>query len=166
MVNKTDIKYAASLAYLTIYPGTTMHSTVAGKSSFVLKHQPRSVLYYVKGETDGMASVVWGTYVRPKTATAPISWSRTLLNASSNQPGYVNIEENVPPSSIYPKLNVEKNHSKILLETQILCFDTNNTREIFGFHLVNPHRIRDGAYFSSVVTFTPNNGFSANNAPP
>ena len=63
--------------------------------------------------------------------------------------------------------NVE---SKIIIETQLRWISddslntagkqANSAREVFGLRLVSPKSHASGAYFPSVVIFTPYGGFS------
>ncbi len=172
-ITRKDIKYAASLAYLTIYPGTTMFTTKSGSEWHTFNHQPRVYVHYVKGLLDGKASVVWAYWCRSRWFITPDQfWDGTLSSTDQSVIPYV---KNVSPSSIYPTLKIEEGKAKIILETQIRWDasggqrDANgktagSAREVFGLRFVNPKYVgnNQSGYFSSVVIFTPNNGFTEN----
>lgn len=56
-LKKNDICHAASLAFLTIYPGTTQYSP-ASAWKHELRHVPGIFLYYVQGSTQGKAKCI------------------------------------------------------------------------------------------------------------
>ena len=163
-----DFSHAASLAFLSIYPGKTMYSSTDGKQCHEFIHFPFFSVYYVQGTSNGKAKCLWGKQFTCSTNTAPpwilfrnitrnVNWS--IVTYSSNE---------ITASSIYPTLKVEENRPKVILETSIYWYppskdkngirSANNAQEIFGLRLVNPKKAVD-LYFNSVVIFTPNDGF-------
>jgi len=166
-ITMNDIKYAASLAYLTIYPGTTMFTTTPGKEYHVFTHQPRVYMHYVKSGSEGKASSVWMLWVRPGSSTDPKNWDSE--GAAGKYAGsVVQFKTNVTPSSIYPTLKMDSGHDKVIIETQIRWDSSGqrnangkllkSTREVFGCYLANIKQSKN--YFVSVVIFTPNSGFT------
>lgn len=165
-ITRNDIRYAASLAYLTVYPGTTMFTVKSGSQWHTFNHQPRVFIDYVKGGADGKASTKWKYWIRTKTNTN--NWAGDFLSVTDSST--VNFATDVTPSSIYPTLKVEEGKSKVLIDVQIRWNpldqrDVNgktagSAREVFGLRLVNPKEYSLGTYFPSVVIFTPNGGFS------
>ncbi|MBO4405119.1 MAG: hypothetical protein J5821_00130 [Alphaproteobacteria bacterium] len=162
-----DLSHAASLAYLTIYPGTTMYSTAEGSLRHGLTHCPFFTVYYVEGMSEGKAKCKWGTAFTStynktppfrfyKNITANQTWSTVTYNSSG-----------VDASTIYPTLKVEEGKPKIILETTLYWTENmadtngkkvNSAREAFGLRFVNPKRLYN-LYFHSVVIFSPNKGF-------
>ena len=59
-ITANDLRNIVAAAYLSIYPGTTMFSTseVPWKSFF--GHNAMGFIWYVKGNDNGTASVIWG----------------------------------------------------------------------------------------------------------
>ncbi len=162
-----DLCYAASLAYLTIYPGTTMYSTVVDNYRHGLIHCPFAVIYYVKGTSGGKAKCLWGKAIT-STTNKSLPWINYRNITSSQSWSTVTYESSeADPSSIYPTLKVEEGQSKIILEITLywgsaMC-DTNgkkvaSAREAFRLHFIQPKHFVS-LYFHSVIIFTPNNGF-------
>ena len=163
-----DLCHAASLAFLSIYPGKTMYATVDGQDKHEFIHEPFFIIYYVKGTSEGKAKCVWGKSITTFGNAQP-PW-RTFADITSYQTwSLVKYNSNeVAASSIYPTLKTENDKPKIILETALWWskskMDKNGNkvstaREVFGLHLVNPKRHYD-LYFNSVVIFSPNAGFS------
>jgi len=162
-----DLCHAASLAYLSIYPGTTMYSTTYGQYKHEFIHCPFFAVYYVQGTTGGKAKCLWSKHITTGTYTAP-NWRLFYNYTNDVSHSSVRYSANeVTASSIYPTLKVEENKPKIILETSMFWannfMDKNGkkvstAREAFGFRFVNPKRLND-LYFHSVVIFTPNAGF-------
>jgi len=170
-ISVPDIERAASLAYLSIYPGTTMFTTKSGSQNHVLNHQPRIYMYYVESNGDGTASTVWNLWLRSGSYTTPTSWSNSYL--TSNDHSLVSLGTDVPPSSIYPSLKMDDGKPRIILDVQLRWGSDQrdadgktaaSAREVFKFLTVNPtsKAVSDNGstYFPAVVTFTPNAGFS------
>ncbi len=162
-----DLCNAGSLAYLTIYPGTTMYSTVQGAYRHGLIHCPFFVTYYVEGLSGEKAKCKWGKaitsttnqtppWVNYRDITSTQGWSTITYNANE-----------VNASSIYPTLKIEEGKSKIILESTLYwgsaMYDVDgrrasNNREVFRCRLVNPKHFKS-LYFHSVIIFSPNAGF-------
>jgi len=166
-ISASDIKRAASLAYLSIYPGTTMFTTKSGSEYHVFNHQPRIYMHYVESNGDGTVSNVWSFWARTNSNLS--SWSGGTDKPTES---IINWGENVPPSSIYPSLKMDDGNPRIILEVQFRWNPSqqrdangktaNSAREVFKFLTVNPTSKgqNNSAYFTSVVTFIPNAGFS------
>jgi len=167
-----DIKYSAALSYLSIYPGNTMFTIKSGREWHLFAHQPRVYIYYVKGGADQKASTVWGLWIRSGTAVEPKKWHSETTQDVDFPGSIVSLKKNVAPSSIYSLLKMEGNYSKIILEAQMRWnsseqLDANgklvkSARKVFGCYLVNPKDNAKAAYFSSIVVFSPNRGFTEN----
>ncbi len=168
-LNKDDICRAASLAFLSMYPGTTQYSSTAGKWWHEFRHAPGVFCYYVKGSTGGKAKCLWGKMFRSGNTQKPL-WNNIhdAANSSINSGSKVTYSaSDVAPSSIYPTLKVEEGKSKIILESFLNwdsgCKDPNGNnvktaREAFGFRFLKPNGT-SSYYFNSIVIFTPNDGF-------
>lgn len=171
-LNFDDLRYAASLAFQTIYPGTTQYSP-DGLWHHALRHIPYAGVYYVQGTSNGKAKCLWGKSFRSGTAKNP-PWT-SYYQASDGFEKYVmNYSSNeIEASSIYPTLKVEDGKSKIILET-FIYWDTGTrdltgtkiltAREAFGCCLANVSSATAKKnfpylFFPSVVIFTPNAGF-------
>lgn len=163
-----DIKYAFGLAWLNVYPGVTMFYKGSGHELF---HMPRVYIYYVKGEPEGKASVKWGIWLNTLSATAG-TWNSDVLSASESGSTNSSVKwgTNVDPANIYPTLRIEEGKAKIILAVH-LRWEGNNlsskgekagsAREVFKLFAANPKVYGNMTYFPAVVTFTPNDGFTA-----
>jgi len=165
-ITMADIKHAASLAYLTIYPGTTMYSKNNIMTCHEFFHMPRVYMFCVKGESNQKASCIWCCWTNTMT-TRTDRWGYGSL--TGNGQCVTRWRTNADPSTIYPTLKIEEGKYKIILEAQISWRDTyqnpigktlSSAREVFGLRLVNPKEYSTYAYFPSVVIFTPNSGFT------
>jgi hypothetical protein len=160
-VTQLDIKYAASLAYLTVYPGTTMYST-SGDLHHIFNHQPRVYVSYVEGESDGKASIKWTYWTRSGAGETPDTWNAGFLAAGNTDQSAISNKINANSSEIYPTLKTEETKPKVLIDVQ-LRRENRPEKETFGFYFVNPKYVGNNqtGYFSSVMIFSPNNGFSS-----
>ena len=161
-----DVVRAAKLAYLSIYPGTTMYRNDPERKYF---HVPRVFVYYVEGDGNGKASCKWGLWIHTRRSVVG-KWNYGTFT-SSDANSTVTMGENVDPSSIYPTLKINEK-SKVIIETQLSWSSdnseytdvngkkANSAREAFGCFLVTPKLHKATAYFPSVVIFTPYGGFS------
>ena len=61
-----DVGYAAKLAYLSIYPGTTMYRKDSGHEFF---HMPRIFVHYIESDSNGKASCKWVLYLHTRGAS-------------------------------------------------------------------------------------------------
>ncbi len=178
-ITANDLKYAMTLAYQTVYPGKTMFGQGNGLP-FV--HVPHPIIYYVKGNQDGTATAVWGTALWTNDIVAtrsPETIKTGTLTTSHDLSKIKNVGTNVSPSQIYPTLKIGPGEVKIIVEALIffqLDFKDINgksgytSREIFGCRLVAPKIWKNGnysqldnyasrgAFFNSVVIFTPKPG--------
>ena len=166
-VSSKDIANSVKLAYLSIYPGTTMYKKDSGHEFF---HVPRVYIFYVEGNDEGKASCKWVRWYYS------LSSSVGFMNVGQSENGKVATTvqwaENADPSSIYPTLKIEKGKPKIIIETQLRWASSDSpdtigkkassAREAFGCYLVNPKKHVNRGYFSSVVIFSPYGGFSEN----
>ena len=160
-ITKNDIKYAASLAYLTIYPGTTMYTTVSGSEKHIFGHQPRVFIHYVKGESGEKASTRWALWTRSGGGINPAEWHFSSMS-NTDQSAVYYAKNATPSSEIYPTLKIEEGKPKVLIDVQIRRTGNQSARETFGLHFVNPKYVgtNQTGYFSSVVIFTPHSGFT------
>ncbi|MBO7641853.1 MAG: pilus assembly protein [Alphaproteobacteria bacterium] len=160
LLSKTDLSHAASLAFLTIYPGTTQYSRE-------LKHIPSLACYYTKGSTREKARCIWGKGIRSGTAESPPWNDSRSITSKDSRSKVVYSSTDVSYSSIYPTLRVDAEKVKIILEVMInwdsSYKDSNGnnaltSRGAFGLHFIAP-RSYSSSYFNSVVIFAPNAGF-------
>ena len=166
-IKRDDIKHAAALAYLTIYPGTTMYNLQDSGSYHYFFHMPRVYIYYIKGKSDGKASTMWGCYANTYNIKFA-SWRSDVLSSNSSY-SVINMGTNIIQSNIYPTLKVEEERSKVIIEVQLAWGSgyansngekVSSAREAFGLRLVNPKPHATNTYFPAVVTFIPNSGFT------
>lgn len=174
-INKNDIKYAASLAHLTIYPGKTMYADgKRGKYSHELSHMPFFFIHYVRALSGGKASVLWSYYCFCYSAVDPTGWQ---VDVNSSTYCVVKRKTNVAPKDIYPTLKIDEgDDDKIIIECPLFCrertmslnayaaSDNQDTRakKAFKCMLATPRasykKSLFGFYFPSVVIFTPQKG--------
>ena len=163
-----DLSHAASLAFLSMYPGKTMYSIVSGQNKYEFFHKPFFIIYYVEGTSGEKAKCVWGKAIATGDNKGKPPWGN-FMNITNNQSwSIVTYTTNeVTPSSIYSLLKVDNGMPKIILETALWWAPANmdrnekkvdTAREAFGFRFVNPKRHVD-LYFNSVVMFSPSAGF-------
>ena len=162
-----DLCHAASLAYLTIYPGTTMYSTTNSQRRHEFIHCPFFMVYYVQGTTDGKAKCLWDLHITTDTCTNP-PWRVFANYARPTTHSTVTYSANeVPASSIYPTLKIEGDKPKIIVEPTLFWgknfMDKNGNKvssaiQAFGYRFTKPKNFND-LYFNQVVIFTPNAGF-------
>lgn len=163
-ISLNDLKYAACSAYLTVYPGISMHTP---KNNYYVKgFYPECDWFYVKGEANGRASVKWrvqGDY----SSTQYVLW----VSHSDSSATVVRYRTNVSPSAIYPTLTIREGECKIILECHLrfsssyhfadgrLC---GNARNVFGFLMHNPRPDAANSIWQSpfveVAIFTPHDG--------
>jgi hypothetical protein len=176
LITSNNIRYAVAGAYLTIFTGKTMYTTANGKTP--LGYSPSGNLFYVKGNDDGTASVIWsvGWFSgddSPSPATISIKPTADLVTS-----GLVTVKTNVPPLEIYPELQIQPGEVKILVEVG-LCYkassplygfsDDRNCQDVspktaFGLLLLNPPHVNE-IFFNKVVIFTPKPGLFNETAP-
>ena len=105
------IKYAASLAYLSIFPGkTNFHSTV--KSD--LGYNGLGYIFCVQGNEDSTASVRWVR--RFHFADGVSSPSKVSIDQGLLQRSNVKILTDASPAEIYPTLKINPGDIKIIVE--------------------------------------------------
>ena len=181
-ITANDLRYITSAAYLTIFPGTTMFWQGKGLH-FVCA--PHPLIYYVKGNSDGTATTVWGIAFWTSESTV-VSPAKMKIDAwsSTHDLSRINMGTNVPPSQIYPTLKIKPGEVKIIVEAVIFFHtgfkDVNGKsgytpQKVFGCHLLSPKHWRNQngylsksqrmAFFNSVVIFSPNPGLFSETAP-
>ena len=176
-----DIMRAASLAFLTIYPGKTMYADgKRGKFSHEFSHTPYFFIHYVRGLSGGKASVLWSYEFACYDAVNPTGWSIHHTGENYNKYCAVKHKTNVAPKDIYPTLKInEGDDDKIIIECLFFCRDVTmslnayaasdnqytRAKKAFNCMLVTPRTIYNGGanfgfgfYFPSVVIFTPKKG--------
>ena len=182
-ITLTDLGYAASLAFLSIYPGKTMYSDrKRGNASHELSHFPKFHIHYVKGLSGGKASGIWALRFRIQEGTTPTEWAYTVMK-STDSDSKVKWGTNLAQSTIYPTLKMDEGKYKIILEcvlyngessmsnNEYLATDSQSTRakKSFKCRLITPKpnykSDGHGYYFDSVVIFTPKPGLFDETAP-
>jgi hypothetical protein len=174
-ITRTDIKYAVAAAYLSIYPGKTMYTTDPHAHPY--GHFPIIWMYYVVGESDGNASIVWGIHAYVDgTATTSISISNLV---STHIYSLVTYLQNANPSAIHPKLRINPGERKIILECAY-CYHLGlsnfkfsdgrtcanvSSKKAFGFWALPIKPSKEAGYFNAVVIFTPKPGLFDDNGP-
>lgn len=185
-ITATDLRNIYSAATLSIYPINDFSNRSGGHK---LGHFPEFQIFYVKGNSDGTASVIWSCTIHMWNYKMVIS-SPSAVGVRVDTPGrsarsVVNIATNVDPKIIYPKLSMTATDKKIIVETKICystssayCFDNGvacnkvSSREALGLYLVSPKGLKnnsggssDYGYFNSVVIFSPNPNLFTDTAP-
>lgn len=157
-ISSSDIRYAASLAYLSIFPGkTNFHSGNIG----VLGYNGLGYVFCVQGNEDSTASVRWvRRFNFVETISKPsIVWIDQKFLTASN----IKILTNAAPSEIYPTLKINPGDIKIIIECSIFqAYTSLPTYKVFGLYLYKIPRFtksRAGGssttYFHSAVIFSP-----------
>ena len=177
-----DIKRAASLAFLSVYPGKTMYFNGTERSAHDLSHYPKFHIHYVKGLSGGKASGVWARRFRINEGIKPSGWMYTNMTKTDSD-SKVKWGNNLAQSTIYPTLKVDEGKYKIILECVLYAGSESinrshyvatddlsaMARKAFKCFLAIPRPAypnKDrGYYFSSVVIFTPKEGLF-NTTPP
>lgn len=170
-----DIRYAASLAYLSIFPGTTEFLSKPATSD--LGYRPFGFIFCVRGNTNSTASVLRAkkfhmAYHKELTPNT-VSVEADLLIRTN-----VKLLSNVNPSEIYPSLKINPSETKIIIECASFYYQAKgyyftdgraqsdvSPAQAFGLKLfkLNPPITRDGCvnnnvFFHSTVIFTPKSG--------
>ena len=185
-----DIKYAATLAYLSIYPGTTMYRIGESGSKHKLSHAPRLNIHYIKALSEGKASCTWCIRFLGEGASNPLGWSPSIkasISSTLTSPALSSIclSPEATPSSIYPTLKMEEK-DKIIVEVNLFnaahVMNPNDyvegdkqetlAKKAFKCLLATPRPLvrninsTQGWYFDSVVIFTPHGGLFDPDNPP
>ena len=86
--------------------------------------------------------------------------------SSDNPSSTVRWGQNIDPSAIYPRLKVDNDKGKIIVETQFRV-NSGEAKTAFGLRLVNPKpsTSSNDSFFSSVVIFQPKNELFSGTAP-
>lgn len=180
-ITVNDIKYAASAAYLSAFPGTSRFVSKGIKTS-ELGYNPLGNIFCVQGITDSTAKVLWAKRFHMADGVyAPINVG---VDNGIRRTNVKNLS-NVSPSEIYPTLRIGKDQIKIIIECAVHYSQASGYRfadgrltanvspsHAFGLklHRLSPPATRDGKnndaiYFHSVVIFTPRLGLFDETAP-
>ena len=134
------------------------------------QYQTSYVIYYVRGEANNKASVIWEVYFENY---CKADW--TVYSAVNNSKKFsfvVKRKTNVNPSEITPNLKIKEGEVKIILECSMLLLQTNiNTRTAFDFLIYSPrfYKLSNSAhryFFTSILIFTPKPGLFFETPPP
>ena len=180
-ITANDIRYAASLAYLSVFPGKTRFLSKTKTSD--LGYNPLGYIYCIKGVSNSKASVLWARrfHAADGDAFAP---DTVVFDNNVKRTNVKNLSE-VSPSDIYPTLKINSGEIKIILEcaihysqwNQYFFSDGRCNRDVspsqaFGLKgiLLSAPVTRDGSankeiFFSSAVIFTPKPGLFSETAP-
>ncbi len=170
-------KDAVALAYLSIYPGTTMYKKDA--SGHGLIHTPQVNIYCVSKDEDESddisSSCVWGWRIRSiDSSTNPETLDCSDISADSNF-SIINWKTNTNPTSIYPNLSVSKSTPKKMIVEASLHWEPNQSSasgrkvdasgKVFGCFGHNPSSATSKkgynySFFPAICTFTPNEPYS------
>ena len=171
----SDIRYAASLAFSSMFPGTTRFVISHNKSE--LGYCPHGFIACVQGNKDSSASVLWEKRFHfTSNVKTP---SSVAIDGNSFHRSNIKYLQNASPSEIYPTLKFDKpGDIKIIFESNIHYSQSSysfgdgrltknvSPSEAFGLRLykLSPPSTRgrkegqtqnDGIYFHSAVIFTP-----------
>ena len=177
-----DVKRAASLACLSMYPGKTMYFNGKTRGAHDFSHYPKFHIHYVKGLSKGKASCIWALRFNIQNGVNPSEWGYTKMT-STDSDSKVTWGSNLDQSTIYPTLKVDENKYKIIVECAIYCGvnsmndseyvstddQSTRSRKAFKCRLVTPksngnsndHRY----YFNSIVIFEPKPRLFSETAP-
>ncbi|MDR1333680.1 MAG: hypothetical protein LBJ71_00475 [Holosporaceae bacterium] len=144
-----------------------MYRTSAGAAP--MGYVSHGHIYYVRGNANGKADVLW--YVRFYTSGDTYSpLTINLEREAWESESLIKIKRNAIPSDIYPELKIQSGETKIIVECAFHYYVTNfgykftdgrlckdvPSGNAFGFHVLNLKN--QGAFFRTVVVFTPNPG--------
>ncbi len=165
-ITASDIRNINALAWLSVFPGTSMYYQGSG---FPLGYTWYTHIYYVKGLADGKASCMTRCYVTGTYSSSrnPSSVSVSILT-NTNPGSLISNKQNVHPSAIYPSLTINEGEVKVIVEATLCSINSSNVfktsngtsltaKKAFGFYLLNPSS-KNGTvshFFNSVVIFTP-----------
>ena len=158
-----DIRYAVSLAYLSVFQGKTEFLTKSFTSD--LGYHPLGFIFCVQGNNDSTASVLWArkfhmAYKKEFTPASVAVENDVLVRTN------IKILSNASPSEIYPTLKIAPGEMKIIIECTIhyaskdyAFTDGRKTSKVspsqaFGLRLykLSPPIARDG-YANNTVYF-------------
>ncbi len=170
-IKREDFFRAASLAYLSAYPGKTMYYNGAGRYAHDLSHLPKMHIYYVEGVADGKVSGVWGLRRHLTNGKIPTEWDESDMysSTSTDTDSQITWGTNLDASIMYPGLKIKKGDKKIIVECVFFCdkngmsqnnyvaSDSQSTcaRKAFRLLFVTPKARGLANYFNSVAIFTP-----------
>jgi hypothetical protein len=162
-VTKSDLRGIFSAAFLTIFPGKTQFSRSKG--------QPLVYLFYIRGEPNGNASVIW-MWDSDAQGAYPFPASRIVTSAGAFADSVrpVRYKTNAAPKEIHENLSIQPGEVKMIVLMSFICYQA-AAKEIFGFYMVPPSPYGKNAYcsylffFSTVVIFTPKSGLFSETAP-
>lgn len=168
-ITKKDLQAIFALSWLSVCPGgAANYSGLTWKNPYTFYTK----VFYVKGQDDGKASVVWAYYYNPQQTLYSNIFS---VNVGTDNPDYtcfaVRCKKNVNPSEIYSVLKINPNEEKILVETMIKRSEDNSEtdynghkfshKEALGFYLIIPKYLTGYNrlnFFNSVAIFAPKPG--------
>ena len=161
-INYNDIRYASSLAYLSMFPGTTRFANRKEKN-------PLGYVFCVRGNTDSTATVLWTRRFHMSGVSDP---SNVVIDQDGLERSNVKRLSNALPTEIYPALKINPGETKIILECAVHYYNTDvPCSRAFGLRLLklSPPALRAGSndaiFFPSVVIFTPKPGLFDATAP-
>ena len=175
-INCDDIRYAASLAYLSMFPGTSRFTITANRThTSDFGYNGLGYIFCVKGNPDSTASVLWAR--RFHLADGSSDPSHASVDTSVKRTNVKNLID-ASPSEIYPTLKIKPDEIKIIIECAVhysrsqYYFFTDGRKtadvthsEAFGLRLLelSAPKTRDGEIngsvcFHSAVIFTPKPG--------
>jgi Flp pilus assembly protein TadG len=172
-ITKNDIRYALAGAYLTVFPGKSMYTTLDRTAP--MGYVSQGQLYCVRGNANGTANVLWcvrfhNAYDCPSPLTivlGSVAWESLVKN-----------EAGAIPSVIYPELKIQSGETKIIVECAFHYYrdikpgykftdgrycQNVSSGDAFGFYALNLQK--QGAFFRTVVIFTPKPGLFDATAP-
>jgi hypothetical protein len=177
-ITANDIRYAASTAYLSIYPGTTMWCTTKNNPwKRYYGHCPTFNLYAVRVSNE-KASVLW--YLESYWHAGSTKPSEIGFTNSHAECRTVNVLSNVPPAQIHQKLSMQNTEMKIILECFLYYEHHRNSSFVdgrscadvpagkaLGFNVVTPKcdTAAKKFYFTTIIIFTPKPGLFDGTAP-
>ncbi|MDR0968767.1 MAG: pilus assembly protein [Holosporaceae bacterium] len=183
-ITVAHLKHIYSAAFLSLYPSNGLfHSQ---KWCHPLGHFPELMIYYVRGNDDGTASLLWPFRISSWNHQTVMNTPSSLYSGSSmsGERPTVSNGQYVVPSKIYPTLSIKPGQVKIIVEVILIyspqykfgdgssCSKVASNRA-FGFWMLPLSSGRqtsasnvDTAYFNTVVIFTPKPGLFSETPPP
>lgn len=181
VVVQKDFSDAMRLAYLSIFPGTTMYSTDNGSSFYPFGYFPHVWVYYVVGTGENKATVKWYCTTWPQNPSC--NDPRYQARTSGQHPESTVKFTSGDASNIHPNLRISKGEVKIIIECT-LWYDRNRSfsgsniscskvsaQEAFNFLMLSPKakdlvRADKVNYFTGIAIFTPSSSKMFTESPP
>ncbi|MDR1235733.1 MAG: hypothetical protein LBJ96_01880 [Holosporaceae bacterium] len=159
-ITKSDLAKIFSAAFLTVFPGK-------GQFGITDKCSPLAYVFYVRGEDNGRAGVIW-MWDSGGQGSSPFSNSSVKVSAgsfaNSNRP--VRYKTGAP-KEIYENLSIRPGEVKMIVLISRVSSSAAVAKKMLEFYVINPspYGMIYLFYFATVLVFTPNPGLFSETAP-